>query len=152
MRLPRLKVRTLMIVVALVALLIGATVESRRLYALSWHYYLKSLDAEANEYRASNNQLLPSYKTRSDHYARLIRKYRHAASHPWESVPPDPPDLTEGRFEVSRDFEDDENISVSEDGLEWVPLSQSFRRQWLDHVIGDLLPRCLGKWAGNPEW
>jgi hypothetical protein len=93
MRLPRFRLRALMLVIAVVVLLIGGVAELPRRrerfqrYA-SYHTwesipsgpgYPESLDEAAR-------------RGRSEWQAALAKKYRRAARHPWLPVWPDPPE------------------------------------------------------------
>ena len=91
MRLPRFRVRTLMVAVAVVALLIwGAMMGS-----LSYDYYRRARVYSIQErgWRASAARgRLPAEFTSecAEYFAQLTRKYRRAMWRPWLPVPPDP--------------------------------------------------------------
>ena len=107
MRLPRFRVRTLMIAIAVVTLLVwGATMGIR-----SYVYYRLARDYGTYERQWREMALRdgedPVRRTRSlavkwgpqiaDFYAPLSRKYRQAMWHPWIPVAPDPPAPVFGR-------------------------------------------------------
>jgi hypothetical protein len=100
MRLPHFRVRTLMLAVAIVALLAwGARLGTRSLI-----YYRLATTYGAHErewrYMAARDRGTTT-RTRSvsavwgpeiaDYYAPLARKYRRAMWRPWAAVAPDPP-------------------------------------------------------------
>jgi hypothetical protein len=107
----RLTVRRLMIAVAVVAFLFGGvtwTVRMRRLssvyrgqaarYARNGQESLRSANHFERFYARSAQAeyvapLVQYLRERAEFEARLERKYRHAASRPWEAVPPDPSPL-----------------------------------------------------------
>ena len=91
MKLPRFRVRTLMLVVALVALLTwGAMIGAR-----SYDYQRRARDYEREErgWRDTARRE-PGWRDFGGrcvrYFAELSRKYRRAAWHPWEAVAPDP--------------------------------------------------------------
>lgn len=100
MHLPRFRVRTLMLVVALVALLIWGAMMGTRSYV---YYRLASYYGQQERLwrkMAIRDRRIPA-RSRSvaalwglqtaDFYAPLARKYRQAMRHPWRPVAPDPP-------------------------------------------------------------
>jgi hypothetical protein len=100
MRLPRFRIRTLMIAVALVALLVwGAMmgIRSYVYYRLASYYetqerlsrYIFERDRE-NPAEARSVGVVWGSRI-ADFYAPLAQKYRRAMWRPWESVAPDPP-------------------------------------------------------------
>lgn len=107
MRMPRFRIRTLMIAVAVVAVLTGAGVKWWR-SALSHEYRWKAYVALHREekhgghsfwYHAGPNaayiseggsQLQPD-PVLAEYYCRLRAKYERAARYPWFPVEPDPP-------------------------------------------------------------
>ena len=100
MRLPRFRVRTLMMAVGVVALLIWGAMMGTRSYA----YYRLGRDYGAYERlwreHAVRDRGIPT-RTRSvaviwgpqiaEYYAPLARKYRRAMWRPWTPAAPDPP-------------------------------------------------------------
>jgi hypothetical protein len=107
MRLPRFRIRTLMIAVAVVATMSWVAV---RLRQRSERFYWESLSMEgrriewaagAELYEYDCNRAadpLPDdvrgairHRRRANYYLALQRKYRDAARRPWLPVPPDPP-------------------------------------------------------------
>ena len=91
MRLPRFRVRTLMIAVGVVALLIwGAMMASQ-----SYDYYRRPREYCAQERgrretAASNDGLAKFRPQCAEFYAQLAGKYRRARRRPWMPVAPDP--------------------------------------------------------------
>ncbi len=79
MRPPRFRIRTLMILVALVALGLAAGV----FYQRSKDFAARAWDHEANGSIVSDSELVRY------HFA-MAEKYHAAARRPWISVPPDP--------------------------------------------------------------
>jgi hypothetical protein len=106
MRLPRIRLRTLMIAVAAIGLSIGGTIEAVRLVRLSRSYsdraashaaYDRGWRAMADEYGADYR--LPTHDARTislrevtDFHVKLRLKYERAARYPWLPVEPDPPE------------------------------------------------------------
>jgi hypothetical protein len=99
MRLPRLRVRTYMLLVGVVAQLFWAVMIGFRSYVhfqLAWTY-----STQANDWREMAQRELSQGNTRTveaawglqsaDYYAALARKHRRALWRPWISVDPDPP-------------------------------------------------------------
>lgn len=100
MRLPRFRVRTLMAIVGVVALLLWGSMMGVR----SYNYYRLATTYAAYErgWRelAARGRIDPT-RSRSvgtvygepiaDYYAPLARKYRQAVWRPWTPVAPDPP-------------------------------------------------------------
>jgi hypothetical protein len=100
MRVPRLRVRTLMLAVGVVALLIWGAMMGLRSYV----YYQRARVFRTQERpwreHAARDRAIPT-RTRSvaaihgpriaEYYAPLARKYRRAAWRPWMPVAPDPP-------------------------------------------------------------
>ena len=94
MRLPRLRVRTYMLLVGVVALLVWGTMIGVRWYA----YYRRAriYSFQERHWRENAQRDLRQGKTRTiearwglqtaDYYARLVRKYRRAMWRPWISV------------------------------------------------------------------
>ena len=94
MRLPRFRIRTLMIAVAIVGG--GSTL------AVTWDLAQKSIlyrrrarmaaDLEqVSQQAAQDSKEAEDLRRFAEYCGKLRMKYLHAASHPWESVPPDPP-------------------------------------------------------------
>src|SRR5215467_13520122 len=99
MRLPRLRVRTYMLLVGVVALLVWGTMMG----GLSYHYYQRARIYSFQErwWREKARRDLDQGDTRTiaarwgmqiaDYYAPLVRKYRRAMWRPWISVDLEPP-------------------------------------------------------------
>ena len=91
MRTMRLRVRTLMAAVGVVALLIwGAMMGS-----LSYDYYQRATFFASEEYAWRESAARDGFRARScsecaEYFARLTQKYRRAMWRPWMPVPPDP--------------------------------------------------------------
>ncbi len=91
MRLPHFRIRTLMLVVGVVALLIWATMMGTR----SYNYYRRAREYDEQErgWRDSNARGRWPVEFGSqcvDYYAQLTRKYHRAMWRPWLPVAPDP--------------------------------------------------------------
>jgi hypothetical protein len=91
MRLPRFRVRTLMIAVGVVALLVWGAMMGIR----SYDYYLRArrYDLEERVWRrttAEGRWRVEIGLERADYFAELSRKYRRAMWRPWLPVAPDP--------------------------------------------------------------
>jgi hypothetical protein len=93
MRLPRFRVRTLMIAVGAVALLIWGTMMGAR----SFDFYNRAREYATQErgWRdIASRDIRPDQKQfHSDciqYFAQLTAKYRHAMWRPWQPVAPDP--------------------------------------------------------------
>jgi len=98
MRFPRFRLRTLLMVVAVLALVMAvSTAIARRSVALAqlakFHGSRAELALACRLYRdASGRTCLARVLTpRFDYHSSLRRKYEYAASRPWLPVPPDPP-------------------------------------------------------------
>ena len=99
MRLPRLRVRTYMLLVGVVALLIWTGMTGLRWYVYSWR--ANTYGIQERYYRERAQRDLAQGNTRTiearwglqtaDYYARLVRKYRRAMGRPWISVEFEPP-------------------------------------------------------------
>jgi hypothetical protein len=99
MRLPRLRVRTYMVLVGVVALLICGTTTGVRWYV----YYQRAriYSIQERDWREMAHRDLRQGDTRTvaatsglqtaDYYGRLARKYRHAMWRPWIPVESEPP-------------------------------------------------------------
>ena len=90
MRLPRFRVRTLMIAVGVVALLIWGAMMGTRWYI---HYTLArqyGIQERAWLEIAARDRQMQTRRI-ADYIASLARKHRRAMWHPWTPVPPDPP-------------------------------------------------------------
>ncbi len=91
MRLPRFRVRTLMVVVGVVALLLwGGMMGSR-----SYRYVELARQYEFQEFHWRENAMRDRGWAKfglecADYFAMMSRKYRRAAWHPWLAVEPDP--------------------------------------------------------------
>jgi hypothetical protein len=91
MRLPRFRVRTQMVIVALVALLIwGAMMGSR-----SYDYYRRAAEYGFNERgwreTAARRREWAQFGSQcAEYYAQLAEKYRRAMWRPWMPLAPDP--------------------------------------------------------------
>ena len=93
MRLPRFRVRTLMVVVGVVALLVRGAMMGSRSYD---NYRLASLcDADERGWRkiaARHRRGSEKWDSEcAEWYGQLARKYRRAMWSPWMPVAPDPP-------------------------------------------------------------
>jgi hypothetical protein len=91
MRLPRFRVRTLMLAVGVVALLVWGAMMGTR----SYDYYRRArlFGAEERGWRESTARGRWPVEVGSqcaDYYAQLSRKYRRAMWRPWMPVAPDP--------------------------------------------------------------
>jgi hypothetical protein len=91
MRLPRFRVRTLMIAVGVVALLIWSAMMSTR----SYFYYMRAkiygLEERVwRESAAKGRFPVEICSEAADYFAELCRKYRRAMWRPWQPVAPDP--------------------------------------------------------------
>jgi hypothetical protein len=97
MRLPRLRVRTLMIAVCVMALLIWGAMMGARSYvyyrlARTYSAYERQWREEAVKDRGIPRSIAAKWGPQiAEYYAPLARKYRRAAWHPWMPVAPDPP-------------------------------------------------------------
>src|SRR5262245_38654424 len=92
MRLLRYRVRTLMLVVGVLAVLVWASLMGWRSYGL--YAYARELRANERGWReiaASDRQWAEFGAQCAAYYAGLARKYRRAMWRPWETVAPDPP-------------------------------------------------------------
>ena len=91
MRLPSFRVRTLMVVVGVVALLIwGGMLGSQ-----SYDYYRRAREYGAHEYGwrmiAAQGRWDAKHASEcAEYYTQLARKYRRAMWRPWMSLAPDP--------------------------------------------------------------
>jgi hypothetical protein len=97
MRFPRFRLRTLMMVVAVIALVMAVlTAVTRRSVAFAQASQFHRSQAELGRERrcwtdSDGSQYLGYVLTaRFYHHRALERKYQYAASHPWVPVPPDP--------------------------------------------------------------
>jgi hypothetical protein len=97
MRLPRFRVRTLMIVVGVVALLFGGAPMATRWF--DYDHLARTYEADERRWRemaarepGDPRSIAATYGPQVvEEYARLARKYRRAMWRPWASVSPDPP-------------------------------------------------------------
>jgi hypothetical protein len=99
MRLPRLRVRTYMLLVGVVALLVWTGMMGLRWYDYSRRASIYSF--QEHYYRENAQRDLAQGKTRTiearwglpiaDYYASLVRKYRRAMWRPWVAVDYEPP-------------------------------------------------------------
>lgn len=99
MRLPRLRVRTYMLLVGVVAVLVWAAMMGLR----SYDYYRRAsiYSLQQRTWRENAQRHLRQGNTRTvaarwglqiaDHYAPLVRKYRQAMWRPWIPVDSEPP-------------------------------------------------------------
>jgi hypothetical protein len=91
MRLPRFRVRTLMIVVGVVAMLIWGAMTSMRSYAHYSRAGICALEERGWRESAEKGRLPVEFCLQcADHFAQLSRKYRRATWYPWVPVAPDP--------------------------------------------------------------
>ena len=104
MRLPRYRLRTLLIAVAVAALGMG-TIEGRRESYLRQAAHHRELSNDARLYAMSIDRRylhwgpseperaeMAAYERRGDHYAALQAKYERAARYPWLPVEPHRPE------------------------------------------------------------
>jgi len=112
MRRHRFRLRSLMISVAIVAVILGVNgmVERRRKtrqlifqyelkeYQSATHYheyksYIKDFERDdlVGVSRAQADSLIAQYRLMVPYYAQLRAKYKRAAADPWRPVAPDPP-------------------------------------------------------------
>ena len=99
MRLPRMTTRRWMVAVAILAVTISVERTRRR-----WTFYREQAASHAaseavcqgyaDAFRGVSGEedRVEQGDTLATYHALLRRKYEHAAAHPWESVPPDPPE------------------------------------------------------------
>jgi hypothetical protein len=109
MRLPRLRVRTYMLLVGAVALLVWGTMIGVRCY----EYYRRAriYSFQERQWRENAQRDLRQGNTRTiaarwglqtaDYYALLVRKYRRAMWRPWISVEFEPPFFYPGDLPTS---------------------------------------------------
>ncbi|WP_406698044.1 hypothetical protein V5E97_04240 [Singulisphaera sp. Ch08] len=92
MRLPRLRVRTLMVAVAVVALMAWAS----RMLSLSVAYQRRADTYWTNLLRVESPGVRGGWRTPPTEHDRwashMTNKYRNAARYPWLPVAPDPPE------------------------------------------------------------
>jgi hypothetical protein len=94
MRLPRCRLRTLMVVVAVAGIVLGAGIGMHRRSWSLWHIarshgeraFFLAVDDTEDDAQFTRNQALYDYRFR------LMRKYAAAARYPWLPVAPDPPE------------------------------------------------------------
>ena len=91
MRMPRFQVRTLMVVVSVVAVLIWGAMMGLR----SCDYYRRARFYDSQEYGwrddAAKGHWRADFSSEcAEYFAQLTRKYRRAMWHPWMPVAPDP--------------------------------------------------------------
>jgi hypothetical protein len=87
-------VRGLMIAVAIVAIVLGvAILKKRRDERLKNQAYFAGLERKyaARAQAGASGRLPNAAQERLDYFRAMRRKWEWAASHPWESVEPDPP-------------------------------------------------------------
>src|SRR5262245_28063697 len=99
MRLPRLRVRTHLLLVGVVALLVWTGMTGLRWYDYSWR--ARTYSIQERYYRERAQRDLAQGNTRTiearwglqiaDYYASLVRKYRRAMWRPWSAVDYEPP-------------------------------------------------------------
>ena len=99
MRLPRLRVRTYMLLVGVVALLVWGTMIGVRWY--TYYRLARIYSFQERSWRENAQRDLSQGNTRTiearwglqtaDYYAGLVRKYRRAMRRPWISVEFEPP-------------------------------------------------------------
>lgn len=108
---PRLTIRRIMLLVAILAVLMASGILTSRLWALSARYRhranasleevrllrenLKAYDAGTvvgrNITQAEVDRLAVWFRKLLPYHEARARKYDYAARHPWIAVPPDPP-------------------------------------------------------------
>ena len=97
MRLPRFRVRTLMIAVGVVALLVWGAIMGTRSYvyyrfARTYGTYERQWREMAVRDRGKPRSIAAKWGPQiAEYYAPLARKYRRAMWRPWMPVAPDPP-------------------------------------------------------------
>jgi hypothetical protein len=99
MRLPRLRVRTYMLLVGVVAVLLWGTMIGVRWYVYYRHATIYSFQERAwrenalRDLRQGNTRTIAARSGLqiADHYGRLVRKYRRAMWRPWISIEFEPP-------------------------------------------------------------
>ena len=111
MRLPRLRVRTFMLLVGVVAVLAWAAMMGLRSY--DYYQRAKTYSIQERTWREMAQRDLAEGKTRTiaartglqtaDYYAPLVRKYRRAMWRPWISVEFEPPFFYPSDLPTSRD-------------------------------------------------
>jgi hypothetical protein len=91
MRLPRFRVRTLMLAVAAVALLVWGGMMGVRSYDYSRRARFYGEQERGWREIAARNRLRPEFSREcAEYFAQLTRKYRRAMWRPWAPVAPDP--------------------------------------------------------------
>ena len=99
MRLPRLRVRTYMLLVGVVALLVWGTrtgvlwyvyYRRVRIYSFQEHYYREHAQRDLAQGKTRTLDAMYGLQT-ADYYGRLVRKYRRAMGRPWIVVEFEPP-------------------------------------------------------------
>jgi hypothetical protein len=111
MRLPRLRVRTYMLLVGVVALLVWGTMIGVRWY--TYYRLARIYSFQERSWRENAQRDLSQGNTRTiearwglqtaDYYAGLVRKYRRAMWRPWISVEFEPPFFYPSDLPTSRD-------------------------------------------------
>jgi hypothetical protein len=106
MRLPRLRVRTYMLLVGVVALLVWGTMLGVRWY--TYYRLARIYSFQERSWRENAQRDLSQGNTRTiearwglqtaDYYAGLVRKYRRAMWRPWISIEFEPPFFTPAIF------------------------------------------------------
>jgi hypothetical protein len=116
MRPPRFRLRTLLVAVAVAAVMLGVIVPMVRLRARyseraaghggSAQFYLEHARAadqghggcmkigargSIQEIKAAYRRVAPKYRRIADYHSLMARKYERASRYPWLPVPPDPP-------------------------------------------------------------
>jgi hypothetical protein len=93
--LARFTVRRMMIAVAIVAIVLGvATFKKRRDQRLKNQVYFAGLERKftARAEASATGSPPKAAQARLNYFRAMRRKWQWAASHPWESVEPDPPE------------------------------------------------------------
>jgi hypothetical protein len=91
MRLPRFRVRTLMIAVSVAAFLVWGGMMGVRSYGYYWRAREYAFNERGWRQSATEGRLKPEFCLQCvDYFAELTRKYRRAMWQPWLPVPPDP--------------------------------------------------------------
>lgn len=93
MRLPRFRIRTLMVVVAVAAIGLAVLIERERERRLSSEYSFRAVN-HRQLLLAVRSHLLTGERLREwdDYHRAMAKKWQWASEHPWWPVEPDPPE------------------------------------------------------------